>query len=270
MVTMGHSRRTCGRCWAALLYVPLIALGCADVREPELEGERSDPPPKAVAHASAEPVAIRGTAASRLTPELLDILRMSRAMDDDAKGRYDAAIASIRGSASQGEALRAFYRMLPTEAYEPRTQTILLAGLIGTDSDVPILKDIATTPLSPAPVPAASDNEHEPTVFDEEAKLRIAAILSLSRIAQRGNAAAQQALIDLLVDGDDEMATLSAVELADAGKLGSQERRLLEARGLRGSLARLNFEATMKLDAPVLGKRPNKSVVVPPSAEQSK
>ncbi|HKY34776.1 MAG TPA: hypothetical protein VJN18_02450 [Polyangiaceae bacterium] len=224
-------------------------------------------PPQSEAVLMAAGPAWQTRALRELTPELLTVFRLSGAVSDQANQSYDSAVAAIRGDARQLKALRAFYDELPIAAYTARQQVVLLAGLAGTSDEVPMLEKVTMTPL-PAVVTTSLDRESEqPTPIDQQSELRNAAVVSLSRIAQRGDKAALEALIRLLSSGDKLMATLSAVELAESGKLGAAERSVLVSRGIRGSFAKLDFEETFKIDsASTDGNTRSKPATVPPPA----
>ena len=239
--------------FVAYLLGPVLLGGCADVEEPLPNSEHLSPPPKARATVPADGDATKNSSAQskatlmagapewqtralrQLTPELLEVFRLAGAVSDQASQTYDSAVATIRGDARQRRALRAFYDELPIAAYTSRQQVVVLVGLVGTRDEVPMLEEVTMTPLPPV-VPALSNGElDQPTPVDEQSELRNAAVVSLSRIAQRGDRDARAALIRLLSNADTLMATLSAVELSEMGALGAVERKVLVARGILGS-----------------------------------
>jgi hypothetical protein len=257
--------------------------GCADVVETPPPSEHVSPPPKARATAqedgashaisSAERKAAlkaaapawQASALRQLTPELQETFRLAGSIGDQAGPRYDAAVAAIRRDAVQRRALRAFYDELPITSYAARQQVVLLAGLVGESEEVPMLEKLTLTPLEPVtPGSLGDESHHQPTTVDQESELRNAAVIALSRIAQRGEAAAYESLVRLLGNGDALMAILAGVELAELGKLGAAERSVLVARGIRGSFAKLDFEKTFRIDPSGANANVRRKPAVPP------
>lgn len=270
-------------CAVAVMFCgPIILDGCAsaDDRVPEPQhvsappvGGKVEPTRSQRSEATsasalvAAPAQVLARGLGQLTPELVEAFHLSSAISDQAGVNYEAAISAIRGDARQGKALRDFYAQLPVEAYGWRRQVVEVSGMIGTRDDIPMLEKIAMTPLSPRQPAPANGDDHQPTTTSEEGELRIMAIASISRIAQRGEAEGVAALKRLLTNGDKEMATLAGVEMADSNMLGAAERRVLTARGIRGTFAKLDFEKTFRIDPASLDASPPKRpVVVPPAA----
>lgn len=209
------------------MLIASLGTACASVDEPASSSGSASPPPQAKSAADeARPKDANSvdlskgekTALRHLTPELVAAFRLSSAVSVTAAKDFDAAVARIRGDSRQERSLRSFYADLPIDAYVARQQIVHLIGYLGTADDVPLLESLALTPL-PAVMPTGLPDEHshehgEPTAVDQQATLRNASVVALSRLAARGDQASLASLRRLLADGDKDMALLAHGQLA--------------------------------------------------------
>jgi hypothetical protein len=200
-----------------------------------------------------------------ISPEIEQVFRQFDSATDQSEATFSGAMAALEAEAPRhARALRELLNKAPANAHGLRERIVYTLGQIGADDDARALEKLAITPQAPGNGQPTTPDQREGEV------LRRNALFSLVQIAKRGNSGAHETLDHLLAHGDQEIATLAAVELHSRGLMSDSHASVLKARNIKTSFERvapeyLNLSTNSALPG---SNKAGNPVLTPPKASK--